>query len=329
MIDEENVNQAIFDYANKKYGDQSQEMFQRYIDEFPEKDWELPHETWINNFLAWLFTEKVLPQTGMTIAEEFAENTPELSPEMKVNVLHMKNIIRSKFIVISKKGSLLKIRDVKSGGVYDVKVLTENPISPNSVINGRIHQFGDRYRFAGVFQTSTSPLILDPDVLFSGYENDKLKKIETIPLRRVSSLKSILNKYPAHWIDWMCMHYDLEGGLKKDKVRRIDDKIINDLLPIILKLPEKSKEALAFCVEQGGVVKYGKLKNYDDDMDFFWKEENPVSTIGMLRQKGLMVVGKMVFGDRRFKVAFIPVEIREELKSVLYSKNVHPQQVFT
>ncbi len=32
-------------------------------------------------------------------------------------------------------------------------------------------------------------------------------------------------------------------------------------------------------------------------------------------QKGLMVVGKMVFGDRRFKVAFIPVEIREGLKS--------------
>jgi len=35
------------------------------------------------------------------------------------------------------------------------------------------------------------------------------------------------------------------------------------------------------------------------------------------RQKGLMVVGKMAFGDRQFKVAFIPVEIREELKSVL------------
>ncbi len=28
-------------------------------------------------------------------------------------------------------------------------------------------------------------------------------------------------------------------------------------------------------------------------------------------------VGKMVFGDRQFKVVFIPVEIREGLKSVL------------
>ena len=69
-------------------------------------------------------------------------------------------------------------------------------------------------------------------------------------------------------------------------------------------------------------MKYGQLKDYDDDMDFFWKEGKPVSTIGMLRQKGLMVVGKMVFSDRQFKVAFIPVEIREGLKSVLPSKTV-------
>ncbi len=325
MIDEENINQAIYEYASEKYGGQSKEIFQPYVDEFPEKDLEMPHETWTNNFLAWFFTEKVLPQTGMTIAEEFAENTPELSPEMKENVLQMKNIIRSKFIVISKKGSFLKIKDRKSGHVYNVKVLTENPISPNTVITGRIHPFGDHYRFAGVFQMpSPSSLILDPDVLFGAYENDQLKKVENLPLRQRSSLKSIMNKYPAHWIDWMCMHYDLEGGLKRDKVRRIDDKIINDLPRIVLKLPDKSKEALAFCVEQGGVVKYGKLKNYDNDMDFFWEGENPVSTIGMLRQKGLMVVGKMVFGDRNYKVAFIPVEIREELKSLLSSKNVRP-----
>ncbi|GFO97443.1 hypothetical protein ig2599ANME_1645 [groundwater metagenome] len=61
MIDEGNVNQAIFEYAGKKYGKQSKELFQGYIDEFPEKDWELPDETWLNNFLAWLFFEKHYP----------------------------------------------------------------------------------------------------------------------------------------------------------------------------------------------------------------------------------------------------------------------------
>ena len=159
MIDEENVNQAIFDYADKKYGKQSKELFQGYIDEFPEKDWELPDETWCNNFLAWLFFEKVLPQTGRTIAEEFTENTPNLTPEMKEKVLKMKNIIRSEFLVISKKGLFIKIKDMKRDEVYMVKLRTARPVSPNCVITGRIHPFGDYYRFAGVFQISTSPLI--------------------------------------------------------------------------------------------------------------------------------------------------------------------------
>jgi len=316
MITEENVNQAIYEYAGKKYGKRSQEQFQGYVDEFPEKDWDIPDEQWLNNFLAWLFFEKVLPQTGKTIAEEFVENTTELSPEMKEKVLKMKNIIRSKFIVISKKDLFFKVKDMNSGHIYNVILGIASHVVPNSVITGRIHPFGDHYRFAGVFLISTSPFILDPDILMSAYENDGLKKIESIQLRQSSSLQSIMNKYPSHWIDWMSKHYGLKERLKKEKIREIENKIINDLPQIVLKLTEKSREALAFCIEQGGVVKYGQLKEYNDDMDFFWKEEKPVSTIGILRRKGLMVVGKMAFGDRQFRVAFIPVEIREELKSI-------------
>ncbi len=317
MINEENVNQAIFDYADEKYGKRSKELFQRYLDEFPEKDEELPAEKRRNNFLAWLFFEKVLPETGMTIADEYAKNTPDLSPEMKEIILGMKKIIRSRFIVISKKDLFLNIKDMKTNEIYKVKLHAPSPVYPNAVLTGRIHPFGDHYRFAGVFFMSTSPLILDLDILMSAYENSGLKKIESIQLRKGSSLQSILNKYPAHWIDWMSKHYGLKERLKKEKIQGIENKITNDLPQIVSKLPEKSKEALAFCIKQGGVVKYGQLKEYDDDMDFFWKEEKPVSTIAMLRQKGLMVVGKMVFGDRQFKVVFIPVEIREGLKSVL------------
>jgi len=89
------------------------------------------------------------------------------------------------------------------------------------------------------------------------------------------------------------------------------------LSQIVSELPEKSKEALLLCLKQGGVVKYGQLKDYDDEMDFFWKDEMPSSTIGALRQKGLFIVGKMNFGDRQFKVAFIPIEIRDLLHTIL------------
>jgi len=316
MIDEENLNQTIFEYADEKYGEQSKILFQKYIDEFPEKDLEMPNETWHNNFLAWLLFEKVLPETGMTIAEEFVDNTPDLSPEMKEKVLQIKYIIRSKFIVISKKGLILKIKDMKTKDVYNVKLCSTHPVSPNTLIEGRIHPFGEYYRFAGVFQMSISPLILDPDVLFGAHEKNELKRFESILLRRSSSLQTILNKYPHHWIDWMCKDYGLNERLKKEKVREIKHKIVNDLPQIVSNLPDKSKEVLVFCSKQGGVVKYGQLKNYDDDMDFFWNDKNTPSTIGLLRQKGLMIVGKMVFGERQFKVAFIPIEIRDCLKSL-------------
>jgi hypothetical protein len=321
MITEENVNQAIFDYADKKYGKRSKELFQRYLNEFPEKDVELPDELWCNNFLAWLFLEKVLPETGMTIAEDFAKNTPELTHEMKENILQMKNFIRSRFLVLSKKDLFLRVKDMKTKEVYKVKIEGSYPLSPNDLITGRIHPFGDHYRFSSVFQISTSPLILDPDVLRSAYDNNELEKFENIQLRKGSSLHSIMNKYPAQWIDWMCKHYGLKEKLKKDKARAIEAKIVNDLPQIISKLPEKSKEALAFCIEQGGFVKYGLLQDFDDDMDFFWEGGKNLSTIGLLRQKGLLVVGKMVYGERQFKVAFIPVEIRDGLRSILLPKS--------
>jgi hypothetical protein len=130
-----------------------------------------------------------------------------------------------------------------------------------------------------------------------------------------------MNKYPAHWIDWMCKHYGLKERLKTEKVRAIETKIVTDLPQIVSKLPEKSREALAFCIKEGGFVKYGLLKDFDDDMDFFWKEGNTLSTIGLVRQKGLMVVGKMVYGERQFKVAFIPKEIRDGLRSMLLPKS--------
>jgi len=197
MIDKENINQAIFEYADKRYGEQTYELFQKYAGEFPEKDWKLPSEIWSNNFLSWLFFEKTLPETGMTIAEEFVENTPELSPEMKEIVLKMKNIIRSDFVVISKKDLFFKVKDVKSSEVYKMKIDIGRSVAPNAMIIGRIHPFGDHYRFCGVFSMSTSPLILDPDILMSAYENNGLKNIESIPLRKFSSLQSILNKYLA------------------------------------------------------------------------------------------------------------------------------------
>ena len=137
LIDEENVNQAILEYANREYDKKIDEMFDKYTDEFPEKDWELPDDMWVNNYLAWFLFEKVLPETDMTIAEEFAKNTPDLSPGMKENILQMRDIIRSRFLVISKRGLDLKVKNMEREEVYKVKLRAVSPVYPNSVITDR------------------------------------------------------------------------------------------------------------------------------------------------------------------------------------------------
>ena len=320
MIDEDDVPQAVFDYGRKNYTKRSQELYEKYVEEFPEKNWDLPDEAWQKNFLCWLFYEKILPETGKTIAEEFAEQSTELTPEMKRNILQIRNMIRSKFVVISEKGDIMKIKDMNSKIIYDVKKSDGNTmLHPNTMITGRIHPFGDHYRTTGYLLIRTTPLILDPDILLHAFESDQVERFENIQLRKSSTFQSIMNKYPSHWIDSMYNQYHIKQKVKKDKIRAIENTLMSDLPRIIQGLPTKCKDVLRLCMQNGGFVKYGMLKGYDDDLGFFWEEQSRASTIGELRQKGLLFVGKMGFGDRNYKIAFIPVEIRDDLKDLLGS----------
>lgn len=321
LIDEDDLPQAIFDYAMAKYAKRSRELSERYVEEFPEKNWDLSDEAWQKNFLCWLFYEKILPETGKTIAEEFAEQSTELTPAIKRNVLQMKNMIRSNFVVLSEKGDIMKIKDMNSKIIYDVKRFKGNTIlHPNTMITGRIHPFGDHYRTTGYLLIKTTPLILDPDILLHAFETDQVERFEGILLRKSSTFQSIMNKYPSHWIDSMCNQYHIKQKVKKDKIRAIENILLSDLPRIIQGLPLKCKDVLQLCLQNGGFVKYGMLKDYDDELGFFWEKQSRTSTVGELRKKGLLFVGKMGFGDRNYKIAFIPVEIRDDLKDLLACK---------
>lgn len=309
-----NIHQAIFDYATKKYSHRAEELFNKYVDEFPEKDWDLPDESWGNNYLSWLFYEKPLPETGMTIAEEFAEESNEITPEMKKNIQTMRNMIRSEFVVLSVKKQIVKIKDTRDGSIYTVKRDKDRErLSPNMLIVGRIYPFGKYYRTTGVFLMKTSPLILDPGVLMHAFEDDQIKRFEEIQLRKSSTFQSVMKKFPANWIDWMSEYYHVDQNLKKEKIKDIERKLLSDLPSIVEQLSDEAKEIVQYCMENNGVVKYGKLKKYDDTFSFFWNEEPAESPIGELRQKALLFVGKMRFNERNYKVAFIPKELRNLL----------------
>lgn len=326
MIDEDDIPKAIFDYAMNKYESQLEQMCNKYVEEFPEKDCKLPDEPWFRNFLCWLFFEKVLPETGKTIAEEFAEQSPDLTPEMKQKARHMRNIIRSDFRIMSEKGVMVRFKDIHSKKIYDVKRYKGGPrYAPDTIVTGRIYPFGDYYRTTGFFFFNPTPFILDPDILMNAYENDQVGRIEDIQLRRSSSFQSLMNKYPSHWVDWMCKYYQINQRLKKDKVRAIEHKLASDFSNTLKDLPKTCKEVLRLCIQNGGFVKYQLLKHYDDDFEFFWEEQPLSSTVGILRQRGLLFIGKMWLGERNYKVAFVPIELRDSLEDLFASEKRSPQ----
>ena len=222
---------------------------------------------------------------------------------MKQNLLGMKNVISSEFIVLSKNNLELALKDRKTGKIYPTRLYSNvSGIGRNTLITGRIHPFGTFYRFAGAFMSYNSPMILDADVLMNAFEDKSIERVESMILAPYAKLTAILNKYPFQWIDGIC------------------DELGIDIKEIIVKLTKKSKEALNLILNNGGFLQYGKLKAYDDDISFCWNECPPTSTIGILRLKGILAVGKMPIAGRMYKVALIPKDIRELIQNQMMVK---------
>lgn len=323
MIDESNFKRALTDYAFEKYGKKLNEFFEKFREDFPEKDEEMEKELYYMNFMEWLIIEKSLPETGKTIVEEFVEAHPELDKSLKEKMLQMRNIVRSRFIILSKEGARLKMKDENSGKEYYVALQSENPeLKRGVIIEGRIHPFGNYYRFAGAFKSfDPYPYIPSVDVMMEMLNEDKIKKAESIILYENTKMTAILNKYPSQWVDGMCNALSISTrGKKDDKVKMIARILQENLQDILKKLPEKSKKALRLVLEKGGFVKEGVLKDYDDEIGFWWNDKPPKSDIGLLRLHGLLVVGRMPVGGRMFSTAFVPSDLRELLKKELGKK---------
>lgn len=319
MIDENNFKDILVEYATTKYGDKLAEFHDKFYDEFPYKLEGLDKKSYVKNFMDWLIFEKKLPNTGKTIVEEYIDEYPDMDESEKQKLIGTMEFIVSEFIVLSKKGLNLKVKDRKTGKIYNAIFQINIPaVGINSLLIGRIHHFGGIYLFAGAFGVYNSPMILDPDIMMNAYEESMIRDAEKLILSDYSKLTAILNKYPSQWVDGICSELSLDTkGRKNIKSQIIAEKLKKDMHLILTTLPEKSKEVLKIILNNRGYVNYGKLKEFDDEISFWWINNPPTSTIGILRVKGLLAVGKMPKNGRMYEVALIPEDIREEIKKTL------------
>jgi len=315
-IDENSHREVLLEYMFQKYGRRIEEFYGNLIQYFPYEakgmDWNLH----LKDFIEWLLIEKPLPETGKTIVEEFVEEHNELDAETKQKFLQMKNVVASEFIVLSKDKMTLKVKDTKTERCYCVKLLDKNPsIWANSLLKGRIYPFGSHYYFPGAIAIHNSPMILSTDVLMEGYNRGRIKDAESSIISKNTKLTAALNKYPCQWIDGICKTFSISAkGRRGDKAWQIAEYLLENISAVINGLPEKSKSALRNVLNSGGIVKYTALKDYDDDISFWWNNEPPASTIGILRLKGLLIVGRLPVSGKMYKAAAIPVEVRELLE---------------
>jgi hypothetical protein len=314
---------AIAEYSLNRYRDRLDGLVDKYLDSFPEKDWDLPEEAAVKNFFCYLMYEVPFLKGGMTMAEDYAINAKDIDDETRASIKNMRHMIRSRFVVISVLGKhRILIKDTKTHQKYTLVLLPGiHPLQPNMIIDGRIHPFGDHYRLTGFYHIRTTPFIMDPEIFMEAYQRSEVGDLEALEIKPGSSFSSIMSKYPSHWIDNMCKIHSVKERLKKDKIKGIERRIIENMPSIWEGLSPKSKEVIRICLENGGFVKVGKLRDYADDTTYFWSGNKEETTpLGDLRRKGLLIIGKMRIGSRNFTIAFIPKEFRDPLTNAVLSR---------
>lgn len=316
----DNFKQELFEFAKRQYRTKFKVFYKQFWTEFPYKFKNLSEELDFKNWVDWLMIEKVLPETGKTIVEEYVEMHPELAEDFKQCLLRMKNVVRGKFIVLSVNGLKLNVKCINVKDEYPVKLYNKHNLHPGDIIEGRIHQFDDYYRICGAFLIidSDSHFFPDPKLFMRQWERNYIKEIEEKIINPESSIISLLKNYPFQWIDGICSVLNIQEKLKKDKINAITACLHKKLSFILSELSNSSKQALWLVLQEEGRVKYHTLRDFSNEMSFWWNDgKTPTSAIGALRMRALLFVGNSYIGNKKYKTALIPTEIRDALFKIL------------
>lgn len=319
-ITEENCKQLVYDYGEENY----RQEFTEAAGLFPYDNSGLPADLELKNVVEWFLFEWVNPATGKTIVREFVEKSGVPGP-LAGNMLKMEKPLYSKFRVLSvnRGNGGVELLDTKTGKKYSiVKSRAIDTYKAGQVLRGRIHEWEDAWRFMGITTVRPSEEEIEeemfarsgfvsPGMLMRHFEGKKMAGIDGVIIGAKTTIYGLLDKYPAHWIDGICdtLGVEREGVLKRDKIRLILEKINSDTQAILAGLSEEEKKCLKVIADAGGMVKYGKLLEFSDEMPYWWTEHGVNSTIGKLRAKGLLYVGKTMMGGRFCKMALIPREL--------------------
>lgn len=147
------------------------------------------------------------------------------------------------------------------------------------------------------------------------------------------TLAAALSSMPAIWADAACRAHriHLRGRARHDRRAKITALLshLNDAAMIVRcvrNLPSHSRAALRRIIDNGGWMRLADLTRDFGGMDgdgWFWDEAPPRSSLGELRRRALLFIGKTGTtklgkpGKRAFKVAVVPADMRSAIGAAL------------
>jgi len=157
-----------------------------------------------------------------------------------------------------------------------------------------------------------------------GYWQENMRgDVEKKAIPANPSLSRGLKNMPAQWLDGVCKAYNLEPvRRRREREKQICDYLIEpkNLKTAVNQLEIKQKELLKYLLKCGGFCRLNALTRKFGSMKgdgFFWSEQPPTSPLAVLWSKALVIVGRSKLEGRYYKIATIPVELRQPLQKCL------------
>jgi len=161
------------------------------------------------------------------------------------------------------------------------------------------------------------------DRVFFSFQTSQYENASSIALNVNSKLQSCLSKLPTEWVNAIAMFWKRPAvRIKRERTKDIAIFLLdeNSAANIAGKLSQTEKQVLRMILDNDGYVQYGKLERKfgsADEDGYWWTEKPPQSTIGKLRYKGLICVGKAPVKSRNYKIALIPKDLLQNIEACL------------
>ncbi len=175
-----------------------------------------------------------------------------------------------------------------------------------------------------------SELFMDTDAMLKEFSQklmtEQRESVESKTLTPNTKLAPALKKQPAIWVEAISEQAGIGPfSKKKERINALEESLPlpETLYSLWRKLPLESRRMVRHILAEGGFAKLADLETEfgkDNDMSWFWNEGYPpVTALGLLRYSGLVFVGTASRNNREFKIAAVPVELREGLKNIIDS----------